>query len=51
MGKEEGNMFPCHLIPFSEEGRKSFDRIFRKKDNDEENHEDSEPGSEESGDE
>ncbi|MCK5608513.1 hypothetical protein KAR91_41915 [Candidatus Pacearchaeota archaeon] len=50
MGKKTDNMFPCHSIPFSEEGRESFDRIFSNKDGNEECHEDIVPGDEESGD-
>ena len=41
--------FPCHSIPFSEEGLENYDKIFGK-DNCEEEHEDTVPGDEESGD-
>lgn len=29
MGKKEDHMFPCRSIPFSEEGLKNFDKIFK----------------------
>lgn len=40
-------MFPCHSIPFSEEGLDNYDRIFGNKN--EEEHEDNTPVQEESG--